>query len=113
MTADALAQVEACASLAALEELRVHWLGRKGRFTEQLKALGSLPAADKPAAGAQQAAPAANTDKAAETTGGCMPDGSCCGKGECTHAAAALSDKAAAADAGGGCPCMKNKKKQQ
>ena len=67
----------------------------------------------KPAAAAPQAAPAANADKATETTGGCMPDGSCCGQAECAHAAAATSDKAAAADAGGGCPCMKNKKKQQ
>ena len=52
LTADALAQVQACASLAALDELRVHWLGRKGVYTEQLKALGALPAAQKPAAGA-------------------------------------------------------------
>jgi phenylalanyl-tRNA synthetase alpha chain len=52
MTADALAQVNSCASLPALEELRVHWLGRKGLYTEQLKALGALPAAQKPAAGA-------------------------------------------------------------
>ena len=47
-----LAQVAACATLAGLEELRVQWLGRKGVLTEQLKALGRLPAAQKPAAGA-------------------------------------------------------------
>ncbi|MGB8694253.1 MAG: phenylalanine--tRNA ligase subunit alpha [Steroidobacteraceae bacterium] len=52
MAAEALAQVAACASLPALEELRVHWLGRKGLYTEQLKGLGALPAAEKPAAGA-------------------------------------------------------------
>jgi phenylalanyl-tRNA synthetase alpha chain len=52
LSAEALAQVDACASLPALEELRVHWLGRKGRFTEQLKALGTLAAAERPAAGA-------------------------------------------------------------
>lgn len=37
--------------LAALEEVRVHWLGRKGVLTEQLKALGSRPPAERPAAG--------------------------------------------------------------
>ncbi len=52
LSAAALAQVAACASLPALEELRVHWLGRKGLYTEQLKGLGSLSAAAKPAAGA-------------------------------------------------------------
>ena len=49
----ALAQVGASASLGALEELRVHWLGRKGLLTEQLKALSQLPAAERPAAGAR------------------------------------------------------------
>ena len=49
---EAQAQVRACASLAALEELRVHWLGRKGVLTERLKALGSLKAGERPAAGA-------------------------------------------------------------
>ena len=48
----AQAQVRACESLAALEELRVHWLGRKGVLTEQLKSLGALKAAERPAAGA-------------------------------------------------------------
>ena len=52
LTAEALEHVQGCTSLAALDELRVHWLGRKGVYTEQLKALGSLPAAEKPAAGA-------------------------------------------------------------
>ena len=52
LSAAALAQVAACASLPALEELRVHWLGRKGLYTEQLKGLSALPAAEKPAAGA-------------------------------------------------------------
>jgi len=31
--------------------VRVHWLGKKGVLTEQLKTLGSLPAAERPAAG--------------------------------------------------------------
>ncbi len=51
LIANALAQVDACASVAALDELRVHWLGKKGVLTEQLKSLGTLPAAERPAAG--------------------------------------------------------------
>ncbi len=47
----ALAEVAACAGLAALDEARVRWLGKKGTLTEQLKSLGSLPAAERPAAG--------------------------------------------------------------
>jgi phenylalanyl-tRNA synthetase alpha chain len=49
----ALAQVSKAGSLAELEEIRVHWLGRKGQLTEQLKALGGLSAAERPAAGAK------------------------------------------------------------
>ena len=49
----ALAQIAGCADVAALEEARVRWLGKKGIFTEQLKALGTLPAAERPAAGAR------------------------------------------------------------
>jgi len=50
---EALAAVAACSDLAALDEVRVHWLGKKGLITEQLKALGALPAAARPAAGAR------------------------------------------------------------
>jgi len=53
LVADALAQVQACASIPALNDLRVHWLGKKGVLTEQLKTLGGLPAAERPAAGAR------------------------------------------------------------
>jgi phenylalanyl-tRNA synthetase alpha chain len=53
LTAQALVQIGACESLAALDELRVHWLGKKGVLTEQLKALGGLKAAERPAAGAR------------------------------------------------------------
>jgi phenylalanyl-tRNA synthetase alpha chain len=42
LRSDLLRQVEAAASLAALEELRVAALGRKGRVTELMKELGSL-----------------------------------------------------------------------
>jgi len=36
----------------ALDEVRVRWLGKKGLLTEQLKSLGALSAAERPAAGA-------------------------------------------------------------
>ncbi len=49
----ALDEVAASSTLAALDEVRVRWLGKKGAFTDQLKALGALPAADRPAAGAR------------------------------------------------------------
>ncbi|HVO47109.1 MAG TPA: phenylalanine--tRNA ligase subunit alpha [Steroidobacteraceae bacterium] len=47
----ALDEVTGCGDLAALDEARVRWLGKKGVLTEQLKALGSLPASERPAAG--------------------------------------------------------------
>jgi phenylalanyl-tRNA synthetase alpha chain len=47
----ALADVESSASLVALDEVRVRLLGKKGLLTEQLKGLGALSAADRPAAG--------------------------------------------------------------
>ena len=53
LTGQALAEVAACGDLTALEDVRVRWLGKKGALTEQLKALGSLPAAERPAAGAR------------------------------------------------------------
>jgi phenylalanyl-tRNA synthetase alpha chain len=53
LTQEALAGVAACGDLTALEEARVRWLGKKGLLTEQLKALGALPAAERPAAGAR------------------------------------------------------------
>ncbi|MBV8497521.1 MAG: phenylalanine--tRNA ligase subunit alpha, partial [Gammaproteobacteria bacterium] len=52
LTERALAQIAACNDVAALDEARVRWLGKKGTFTEQLKSLGGLPAAERPAAGA-------------------------------------------------------------
>ncbi len=47
----ALADVNASASLVALDEVRVRLLGKKGLLTEQLKGLGTLSAAARPAAG--------------------------------------------------------------
>ena len=53
MIDSALAQVSRAGTLAELDEIRVHWLGKKGQLTEQLKALGALSAAERPAAGAR------------------------------------------------------------
>jgi phenylalanyl-tRNA synthetase alpha chain len=51
-TSDVLAQVAACADVAALEALRVHWLGKKGALSAQLQALGKLPPEQRAARGA-------------------------------------------------------------
>ena len=48
---EAGAALAAAADLAALDELRVHYLGKKGRITALLKTLGSLPAEQRPAFG--------------------------------------------------------------
>lgn len=53
LTQQALDEVAASSTLAALGEVRVRWLGKKGLLTEQLKSLGALPAVDRPAAGAK------------------------------------------------------------
>jgi phenylalanyl-tRNA synthetase alpha chain len=47
----ALADVDASANLERLDDVRVRLLGKKGHLTEQLKSLGALPAAERPAAG--------------------------------------------------------------
>ena len=53
LTRSALDEAAASKTLAALDEVRVRWLGKKGLLTEQLKSLGALPAAERPAAGAR------------------------------------------------------------
>ena len=53
LTDAALVAIAASHELAALDELRVHYLGKKGLLTEQLKSLGGLSAAERPAAGAR------------------------------------------------------------
>ena len=53
LTGQALSEIAQCRELAALDEVRVRWLGKKGALTEQLKALGGLSAAERPAAGAR------------------------------------------------------------
>ena len=50
---NALASIEAAASTAELEELRVQLLGKKGAVTGLLKGLGALSSEERPAAGAQ------------------------------------------------------------
>jgi phenylalanyl-tRNA synthetase alpha chain len=47
----ALDEIEAAADPAALDAVRVGDLGKKGRLTRQLKQLGALSAAERPAAG--------------------------------------------------------------
>jgi phenylalanyl-tRNA synthetase alpha chain len=53
LVAGALADIDASADLAALDEVRVRVLGKKGLLTEQLKGLGALSASERPAAGQQ------------------------------------------------------------
>jgi phenylalanyl-tRNA synthetase alpha chain len=53
LVARAEAAVAAAADRAALDAVRVEFLGKKGLITEQLKALGKLSAEEKPAAGAR------------------------------------------------------------
>ncbi|MGL5303751.1 MAG: phenylalanine--tRNA ligase subunit alpha [Aeromonas sp.] len=48
----AKAEIEGVNDIAALDEIRVKYLGKKGFFTEQMKTLGSLSAEERPAAGA-------------------------------------------------------------
>jgi phenylalanyl-tRNA synthetase alpha chain len=48
----AVTAIEKAEDSATLEQCRVEYLGKKGLLTEQLKALGQLPAEERPAAGA-------------------------------------------------------------
>ena len=53
LVSEAKARGSASGTLALLDEVRVHYLGKKGVVTEELKALGKLPAAERAAAGQQ------------------------------------------------------------
>lgn len=53
MLEHALAEIHAAADARALQQVRVAWLGRKGRLTERLKGLGALPPDERRAAGAE------------------------------------------------------------
>ena len=47
----ALAAIEGAADPAALDALRVQYLGKKGELTNVLKSMGSLSAEERPAMG--------------------------------------------------------------
>ena len=51
--AEAVVAIEAASDIAALEELRVSYLGKKGALTGLLKNLGHLSAEERPKAGAE------------------------------------------------------------
>ncbi|MBL6697463.1 MAG: phenylalanine--tRNA ligase subunit alpha [Luminiphilus sp.] len=53
LKAEATAAIESAIDSAALEKLRVEWLGKKGRVTDLLKSLGQLDAAERPKVGAE------------------------------------------------------------
>jgi len=48
---EALAEIQAASSLAALDQVRVRYLGKSGVLTAKLKGLGSLPKEQRPEAG--------------------------------------------------------------
>ena len=50
---EATAAIESAGDSAALEKLRVEWLGKKGRVTDLLKSLGQLDADERPKVGAE------------------------------------------------------------
>ena len=47
----ALSEINSASGLKHLDQLRVDYLGKKGRLTEQLKMLGKLPTEERPKAG--------------------------------------------------------------
>ena len=51
ITRDGEQAIAAAADLKALDDVRVHYLGKKGVLTEQLKRLGELPADERKSAG--------------------------------------------------------------
>ena len=51
--AEAIVAIKAASDIAALEELRVSYLGKKGALTSLLKNLGQLSAEERPKAGAE------------------------------------------------------------
>jgi len=53
LVAEATAVLESASSNAELEQLKARYLGKSGALTEQLKSLGKLPPAERPAAGSR------------------------------------------------------------
>jgi phenylalanyl-tRNA synthetase alpha chain len=51
LIAEALAEIKAADDLAALDQIRVQYLGKKGELTVLLKTLGTLPAEERKSAG--------------------------------------------------------------
>lgn len=51
VVATAVEAIDAAEDIRALEDIRVHYLGKKGEVTALLKGLGKLPAQERPAAG--------------------------------------------------------------
>ena len=47
----ALSEINSASDLRQLDQIRVDYLGKKGRLTEQLKLLGELPIEERPKAG--------------------------------------------------------------
>jgi phenylalanyl-tRNA synthetase alpha chain len=44
--------VQSAEDINALEQIRVHYLGKKGELTQVMKTLGNLPAEERPQVGA-------------------------------------------------------------
>lgn len=51
LRAQAVSEIASADTLSGLEQLRVHYLGKKGLLTDLLKKLGELPPAERPRAG--------------------------------------------------------------
>ncbi len=49
---EAIGAIGATMDAQALDQLRVHYLGKKGLLTERLKSVGTLPVSERPSAGA-------------------------------------------------------------
>ena len=52
LVAQALEAVHSAEDVNALEQIRVHYLGKKGELTQVMKTLGNLPAEERPQVGA-------------------------------------------------------------
>ena len=52
LVAQALEAVQSAEDINALEQIRVHYLGKKGELTQVMKTLGNLSAEERPQAGA-------------------------------------------------------------
>ena len=53
LTAEAIVLANQANDLQTLDQVRVDYLGKKGHITQQLKLLGELDPAERPAAGAK------------------------------------------------------------